>query len=184
MREYSYVPATILNIGVGSTPELAIWKRHLPDATIVGIDPKHKRQKPYEHYTRAAIGDGSVDVVQYCKLCRSVKCVYPEKHADTKCITSVPSITIDALARNHDPPFFLWIDIEGSEAEALAGAGKTCQYTRFINIEMTSHPVWDNRTNTKAMLASNGYELCVDHKETEDMLYIKGDWDVARVGQA
>ncbi len=163
MREASFVPTTIINLGVGFAPEQAIWEREFPNATRVGIDARRKpRLKPHlwtGDYIKASIGYPEGAPAEYCSIRRSMKCRdYPAcngRHFKGTTMTTLDTLLIGKYAG----PFFLWMDIEGSEPEALQGATEVLKQTRFICIEMGS--VWevpDHVAQCERLLAAAGFK--------------------------
>lgn len=172
MQERGYQFRTLLNIGVGSAPEFRVWKRWYPDHAIVGVDPKPQRAGWTAEYIRAAVGDGSTPGGMFCCRCRSVKC--PHCRGNGNRLVAVPCTTIDAVAANRPGPYFLWMDIEGAELDALKGAEQTLAHTDWINVEIqemhgTTHYVKD----LHAFLAQHGYEVYFTHPGGADRLYRK-----------
>jgi hypothetical protein len=177
MRRYSFAPATIINCGIGRTcPELAIWQWLLPESKLLGIDP---RWSPKGAWTRGAglpqvkcaLGTEDATGVLYCGVCLSLKC--PEARAHGR--SSVVNVrTLDSIVQEHQlaPPYFLWIDIDGSEPDALAGARDTLKQTGWLNVEVDSQR-WGEAHATKIekLLAESGFTLHYRHGDSDDRLY-------------
>ena len=171
MRLYGYEPATVINIGVGSCPELQVWKWFLPSAKLVGIDPRGKRGNwlpPYD-YIQAAASDGTRETLDYCHACRATAC-NDSTHTRR---SSIQATTIDEVSQNYPAPYFLWMDCEGSELDALKGAEQTLANCSLINLEVRGF-AWDMDYPAKldAWLRSKRYKLTYKHT-TEDCLYRK-----------
>ena len=176
MRRYQFQPKTVLNVGVGKTsPELDIWLWLLPEARLLGIDP---RWSPRGHWTKirkqqqlaVAVGDGTVESARYCGKCRSLVCADPE-HIERA--PAVPVTTIDKIVAEHSlpGPYFIWMDIDGSEAQALRGATETLKQTGWLNVEMTQHFGASHCQEIRDLLHSLGFVLHYDHLTNQDELY-------------
>lgn len=176
MRKYGYKPATIINVGVGKrSPELDIWLWLLPDARLLGIDP---RWSPRGYWTKIkkqpqvalAVGDGSITEAQYCGRCRSLTCTVPEH--TKKATVQVSTIDKIVAEQNLQPPFFMWMDIDGSELEALQGATETLKRTGWLNIEMSE---WrrgpEQLVKIRQLLKDSRFRLYLRHAHSEDELY-------------
>jgi len=172
MRQHNFTPTTLLNIGVGKTsPELDVWQWLLPGCNLIGIDP---RWSPRGHWTKrrklpqiaVAVGDGSITSANYCGPCRSLICGHPATSV-------VPVMTLDEIVAKHnlEPPFFIWMDIDGSEPEALRGATETLARTAWLNVELTPHFGIERCQEIRSLLASRGFRLHYDHARNEDELY-------------
>ena len=104
MQKIKFKPKTILNIGVGSCPELHIWRKRLSDVQLLGVDIRHGRwDAPCVH---TAVGD-SIKDAYFCNSCKSLKCV-DQSHSKSK----MQIRTIDDIVEEKKPdgPFFLWIE--------------------------------------------------------------------------
>lgn len=175
MEDHGYKFNTIINVGVGSCPEARIWEQLHQErgVKIIGVDARGRHNRwPYE-YIHAAVGDGTKDFLEYCCGCRSCNCLEGEAHANR--IARVKSITIDDISANYPAPYFLWMDIEGGEREALLGAKKTLENTKFLCLEVSE--LWRNG-DTKPLvnlLDKLGYVSCgkVDYPDIEDELFVR-----------
>jgi len=171
MQESQSLPATIVNVGVGSSPESVIWQRHFPDVELLGIDPRNRPGRWKGEYFQTVVGKEVGTPLRYCRKCQSVKC---QRHEHEPSSRSIVSETIDNITSNFLSPYFIWIDIEGGEVEALEGATKTLQNTEWINIEMREFSWTKNyREHLNQFLVSCGFCLYFDHPETEDRIYRK-----------
>jgi len=137
------MPGTVLNLGTGSFPEINMWKLYFPDAYMMAVDPKKIRPEAVpilkswkrSAYVQAALGDGTSSFVSFCVRCRSTACKRQEEHKRRK-HAKVPSVTVDALAKDLPPPHFVWMDIDGAELDALAGATETLKKTEWVCAEL------------------------------------------------
>ena len=194
MEKINLVPKTILNIGVGSAPELPIWIKSYPEAALVGVDIRGWRKwiklsNPSQFVfsligNKESTGEGS-----FCWRCHSRKCTIPEHEEhkkpckDTRTIDNIVSENAENII---EPPYFMWIDIEGGELDALKGSILTLPQTPLINIEMREFK-WTNNNNCTqlhAFLTDHGYKLIDQTEEAkkanisnlEDKLYQRIDW--------
>lgn len=177
MRQDGYTPKTLLNVGVGKTsPELDIWLWLLPETRLLGIDP---RWSPRGYWTKlkrvpqvtVAVGDGSRSGATYCGHCRSITC-HDQSHADK--FSQVTVTTLDRVVEEHacEPPFFIWMDIDGSEYEALAGATETLKQTGWLNVEFSDTRRGPEQChNIRELLTSQGFRHHYKHLTTEDELW-------------
>jgi hypothetical protein len=133
MHRKGFVPGSILNIGVSSCPELAIWKWIYPNVPLIGVDPKPKRAGMDIPYIQAAATDGSGGEAVFCFQCKSLTCKASRRHRKKHRLVS--AVAIDEVSRAMPPPYFIWMDIDGSELEALPGAIRTLTQTGWICIE-------------------------------------------------
>ena len=173
MWRNKFTPASVLNVGVGKTaPEAYIWQWLLPDAQLLGVDP---RWSPRGNWTKqlklpqipVGVGDGSSTIAHYCGVCRSVKCQDP-----THSKTQVPMSTIDEVAKDLPGPLFVWMDIDGSEVDALRGADKTLARTGWINVECHADIYGgEHAPEIDRILLAAGYRLEYTHAGCADRLY-------------
>jgi hypothetical protein len=175
MNKIKFIPKCILNIGIGSCPELWVWRNRLPDISLFGIDIRHGRwNAPYIH---AVVGSVDGGKVSFCSTCKSLKC---EDVNHRK--ANVDSRTIDSIVNEKrlDGPYFMWIDIEGGELDALKGAEKTLSQVPLISIEMREFAWTKNYCEElNNFLKEIGY-FKVDYGKTpwplEDQLYQRVDY--------
>ncbi len=180
MRRYQFQPKTILNVGVGKTsPELDIWLWLLPECRLLGIDP---RWSPRGHWTKirkqpqvtVAVGDGSIEAASYCGKCRSLVCTDPE-HVER---SPVRVTTIDRVVAEHalPAPYFIWMDIDGSEPQALRGATETLKQTGWLNVEISKHFGDAHCSGIRKWLRGQGFVMHHSHQTNEDELYRNRSW--------
>lgn len=174
MWRNKFTPASILNVGVGKTaPEVYIWRWLLPDAQLLGVDP---RWSPRGNWTKklklpqitVGVGDGTSTEAMYCGKCRSVKCADPAHVAKTL----VRMSTIDEVAKDLPGPLFMWMDIDGSEPDALRGAPKTLARTGWVNVECHEAIYGSAHSESiERLLAAAGFQLEFRHDRCADRLY-------------
>jgi len=178
MKKINFTPKTILNIGVGSCPELAVWRNRLPDVALLGVDVRGQRRWNAP-FINALVGGQENEEVVFCVSCKSIKCNDLSHRRGGKTKTR----TIDGIVsqNNSIPPYFLWMDIEGGELDALKGATKTLLNTPLINLEMREF-AWTNNycKDLNEFLISTGYILIGSENKQgitlEDKLYQRMDW--------
>ena len=171
MKLDGYEPGTILNIGLGSMPEMSVWLKRYPAVKIVGADLRCRQrgQPPNVTFTKTLVGNGSN--VSFCRLCHSCKCT-KQNHAATRLV--MPTITVDKLAADSPPPYFLWIDVEGAELDVLRSATKTLEQTRWINVEVQNYGDMKNHPkNIHDWMVEHEYVLVLKQARTTDRLYRK-----------
>lgn len=173
MDAAGFSPATIISVGVGSSPEHTTWVKRFPNAKRIGIDPRGRHRWGNDLFINAAIMDFAHPGVVWCGCCRSVLCpdpyghINPEGHKKIRRHV-VPAVTLDDVARKHGlAPFFLWMDCEGSECAALRGGSIMLRQTPFISTE-----VLHCGAELDPLLKSLGYSVLRDEsKHTLDRLY-------------
>jgi len=177
MKGINFMPKTLLNIGVGSCPELAVWKKRLPEVALLGVDVRHRRWDA--PCVVAVVSDVSKKDAEYCKNCRSIKCQDPTHSSRRGKIGEVKTIDEIVEETKVQAPFFLWMDIEGAELDALKGATKTLVNVPLINIEMREFQWTTNYCNElHDFLVSNEYSLVdissrnTNNMPLEDKLYV------------
>lgn len=165
MHDHRFKPASILNIGVGSAPELSIWKWILPTIPILAVDPRKlyprlRRRHRRLQYVQAVVGEQSSSPTVFCQMCRSVQCKSQASHEAAGHWESVEGFAIDELVVRFDmkPPHFIWMDIDGSEVEALRGATNTLKDTPWLLVELVN---WIPRhiRNILKILRQRGFVL-------------------------
>jgi len=176
MRFYGYEPKTILNIGLGLAFELEIWHWLLLEAKIVGIDPMSKHRFlvncpawPTMRYVQAAAYT-EAGSARHCSACHSLCCASEAEHGQYH--RDVQTVCIDDIARDHEPPYFIWIDIDGGELFALQGAEKTIEKTDWLNAEFHE---WRKGSvaELESWILAKGFHLFFHHPKFEDRLYQK-----------
>lgn len=160
MRKMNFTPKTIINVGVGSCPELKIWMKNIPNVARIGIDIRGQVKWNRNFYYSLV---GSVNQrVSFCTVCNSTRC---NNNDHMNRIIEYPMKTLDSIVDEVKckPPFFIWMDIEGGELEALYGATETIKNTYLINIEINNFPWGKNPINYKDLLhnfiVSSGFSL-------------------------
>lgn len=175
MQARAFTPATIINCGVGSCPEQIVWRRQMPDAHLVGIDSRANRRKLFrgQEYIKACLGAVNGAAAEYCSAVRSLKCHVGWPGCNGRHF-AVKIATLDALAadRRWEPPYFIWMDIEGSEMDALLGAMVALAATGWINVECRNYE-WDSGYADRLhnLVEHCGFALVPTEAFTEDRLY-------------
>ena len=178
---------TIINVGVGSAPEADIWKWLCPDVCVVGIDPRPKpRQWKYD-YVKAAACSKVFRRKFYCRRCRAMLCRSQERHKEhlkERLVVHVVTTTVDIVSRSYEPPYLLWVDVDGSELDVLEGSTETMKHTPFIHVEMIppgtySGQIWDGDRTKRVhwYLRRSGYKIRKHYSESHDSLYMKRPWN-------
>jgi hypothetical protein len=176
MLKINFTPKTILNIGLGRCSEIKIWKSRIPEVNIFGVDVRGWQicETPY---VNALVSDKEYPFLTFCKDCNSIKC--NDNTHNKKKIDRVK--TIDGIVKENNliAPFFLWMDIEGGEIDALNGSLGTLNNTPLINIEIREF-IWNNNYGDELnkCLNDNGYYLVedCDYGRTQDKLYKRKDY--------
>ena len=172
MHKYGYAPRSIISVGVGHASERMIWDWLLPDADLLGIDPRGRKHGWTARYLQAAVvAPGSPQEVPYCGTCQSIMCPSAKIHSRP---FSVRAVTLDEAASGMQPPFFLWLDCEGAELNALRGGAEVLKHTRWINAEVRER-AWTNTYTIEfeALARSLGFRLHYVHPDSVDRLYRK-----------
>ena len=163
MHRHGFKPASILNMGVGSGHELGIWKWLFPSAMILAVDPKplyscHRRRDGKLKFVQAVVDDGSSSDSIFCRICCSLQCKDQAHHEAAKVWQSVKAVTIDELSKELEPPYLMWMDIDGSEVRALQGATQTLKKTGWLCIELVNW-IPRHRRNILNVLKRHGFVL-------------------------
>ena len=144
-------------------------------AKVVSVDPRGFGRGVDKHYSAVA-GDGSKLKTLFCLICRSVHCRFPENHFDAKigdfqAWMLKETVSLDQMAVGQMPPYFIWMDIEGGEMEALHGATEALQQAHFVNVEEFE---WNpgHIKDIEAFMKGAGYIPIIRHA-TGDVLYRK-----------
>ena len=173
LRKEEYKPATILNVGVGTSHEYAVWEWLFPDTEKIGVDPRMNHKMWKGAYIRAAIGK-RMSRAAYCYDHRSTSCGCIEKPMGRP-LAEVPQITVDKALEHFPSPYFMWMDCEGSEFNALKGAGLALPHTKFICIEIRNHPYMPQHApRLFGKLKQCGYKL-YSQIDGENHLYWRED---------
>ena len=144
MYRFGFKPGSILNVGVGTAPELHVWQWLFPGTPVLGIDPKPLRKKftgsGWDHlsFVQTAVGSKSMPEAYFCRICSSMACKDQQGHKIHGKWEKVSVSTIDVVAKDMSPPYFIWMDIEGYELHALFGARNILKKTDWICVELTN----------------------------------------------
>jgi hypothetical protein len=134
MHIAGFRPRTILNVGVGCCPEYYVWQFAYPNVPVLGVDIRRTKNVPI-NYVRALATGGESDSSVFCWGCHSLVCKDEKRHRNQH--KAEPAVSLDSVVseRSLVPPFFMWMDVDGSELEALKGAGQALKDTGYICIE-------------------------------------------------
>lgn len=180
MHSIKFNPGTIINVGVGSAPEMHIWGRRLRNVQWLGIDPRDGSHFPKGSYYRNIVAAEEGKVFTYCWKCMAIGCNQRWCRRHGRHVQMPPSRTIDSImAEAKKPgPYFMWMDIEGSEIEALKGAVKTLPQTPIISVEIRDFAFKpDHSVKLKEYLNLIGYSLVdLPYGKLEDRLYQRNDY--------
>lgn len=192
-------PRTIIVGGVGRTAlDAQQMRRYWPDARIIGVEPlkEHLRFLRKRDLFPGVLVDGALWSESGKGL---LNCNYePDQRASlyglveqlpAGIVRLVERITLEDLHERTGPweePVLLWLDVEGSELEALKG-GDLSRF-RWINVELWAFPMRlaPVARDVDAHLHQAGWELFCWHtvgKEGSqvDAVYIpKAIWDEMR----
>ena len=162
--------ATAIDVGCadGSFTLDLIARGLLPDAVPVNIDANRLYEDSLKaikdtiggHYLISAVTDyeGNIELTQsvhpYWASTRPTGDPYWRRINNLRTDkVSVPATTLDALARNLSlkPPFFIRLDVQGSERSAIAGAREILKNTHFVLVEADMEDFQDiNRAMVEA----------------------------------
>ena len=170
MHKGRFLPKSIINVGVGAAYELAIWKWLYPAVPILGIDPRGPRTGPNRSvyhkgkltFVQAVACEGESSPVVYCRKCHSLYCKSQAVHRDMGFWKDVKKVAIDDLVLGSkpcfEPPYFMWLDIEGGEVDALKGAEQTLRQTGWLCTELTNW-IPGHRGSLLKLLRRKGFVL-------------------------
>jgi len=164
MYRFGFKPASIISAGVGSAPEMYIWRWLFPNIPILAVDPKPLMAKftrgdwSQLTFVQSAVGDGNSSSAYLCRDCVSLVCKDQSSHQSRGRWSETPVSTLDKLAEKFPSPYFVWMDIEGYELRALRGASAMLSKTDWLCVELTN---WVPRHKKKvtAFLESSGFVL-------------------------
>ena len=176
MKKMGFWPKTVINIGIGCCPELQVWKKGLQGVKLLGVDIRNKGWDA--PWINGLVSDNKCNN-QFCWKCKSLKCIDP-LHIKVK-YDNVTTIDDIVKEKELEPPFFLWIDIEGGELDALKGAKKTLLDIPLITIEMREFAWTTNyKQELHEFLESSGYRFIdtgpINGLVLEDKIYERVNW--------
>ena len=152
---------SIINVGVGSAPEYAIWRWICPSIPILGIDIRQQAisvlHRNEEKYIQAVAHEKTM-IVNFCSRCGSLQCKSQNTHEKYGLWKKVKAVAIDDLVKDPfcKPPYFIWMDIDGGEILALKGAKETLRNTGWICVELTNW-VPSHIKHIVKLLGQNGF---------------------------
>lgn len=165
MQHYEFEPDFIVSVGVGTAPERIAWPWLYPDATLIGIDPRPKRNWPGE-YVQAAISTSKEQFVPFSSKSQSMYADTPDTVAKT--------ITMDEVAKIFQivGKVFLWMDCECCEYDVLESGPQLLKNTDWINCEIADlgHDCVCGERLHEAILAI-GFQFVYRHQDSYDRLY-------------
>ncbi len=144
---YCNDPKWFILAGPADGNEAQVFKRQYPNCRIIGLEPNpnaFKFQSEHEFpdtLFNAALSStcGDVDF----NIVSNMRCGYVgNRYEQANKPIKVPSITLDQLSRDYGPfdNVALWMDIEGSEIEALKGTHVLLKQRAFqlISVEVVN----------------------------------------------
>jgi len=171
MHYHGYEPKTILNVGVSSGFEIGVWRWLYPHVPIVGIDPRRKLRGQHKDIRYVQVAASNHDGIEsYCMACHSIRCKQTDEHAPY--LQQVPAVLLDDIARDLEPPYFIWMDVDGGELLALQGGQKTLEQTKWLNVEIIDWEPGDGQA-TEDWLVSRGFKRFWKDRNTHDRLYCR-----------
>jgi len=162
MHKGRFFPKTIINVGVGAAHELVIWKWLYPAASILAIDPRpigltcKRRHRGKLTFVQAVACEKETSSVVYCRRCHSLYCKSQNAHKDFW--KDIKRVAIDDLVSSFEPPYFMWLDIEGGEVDALKGAMQTLKQAGWLCTELTNW-IPGHRRSLLSLLRRQGFVL-------------------------
>lgn len=176
MHVAGYQPKAIFNAGVGSWPEFDIWRWLYPDIVLLGIDPVRRylgieRCMPNAKMVNALLGSRVGNKARYCLACRSAKC---SSTAHDQHSVQLETKTLDSLSDGIPGPYFVWIDVEGSEIDVLDGAEKTLKQAAWVNIEVQNYGKMDDHAaKIRQWMTDHRFRPKFQHRRAYDVLYYR-----------
>ncbi len=181
-------PDALINCGVGMWPhcEAAQFHDRWPQATIVGCEPNQEihsvRARDYPgELLPVAVGGQEGSVMLYpgdedggmSSLLLPTE-DYPIAHGEPY---EVACTTIDHIALPCHRGW-LWLDIEGYEANALRGATETLRRCQWVSLEVSNRPRRRGEATVEeieSILKPHGFRLLATHNDgpSHDRLYAK-----------
>lgn len=164
-----YMPEnpTIIEAGSHAAGDTLYMHQLWPKGQIYTFEPNpywhpmiREKIAPYSniHFYPLALGDsvGSTNFFEFLSDKGGGDCTLPPllndhfwtvdiKNTNFAPPIKVPMMTLDAWAEEHgiQKVDFMWLDMEGSEGKALAGAEKLLKNTRIIQTEWTERSVYE-----------------------------------------
>lgn len=172
--------SVMLDVGIRHGGEWDYFREHLPDVRLVAMEPHQKERDKFcaSHpeatvYPYAAWSSNEVKtLVTSTGLCPSMQLA--GKGPDVECVT------LDWFCERFIPgeSLFLWIDIEGSELQAIKGATGLLAsgLVPFIYAELRSREnlrsdTWCVDVDVIEFLAGFGYEIVLTQQEEKKEHY-------------
>lgn len=166
-------PGTFLQVGVGVARELKTFTRTWPETKFVGCEPcRHWLKDPWNDVgypgllLPVAISDHEGTATFYERRRHRAASSLNKGIFQKNVEYAVPVTTVDKILEKNGPfpePIFLWLDCEGSELAALAGATTTLSKVRWVNIEVA-----DQSSECEAIAALGGFTLVGHHSASSD----------------
>lgn len=170
-----YRPTAIVQVGIGlNHAETEVFVEEWPGVQLIGIEAHPKIARAVKagypgKVHHAAVGnprEPGEEVVLYAKHPHkdgsSLRPFDDDVGGDVEKVL-VPLVALSQLQWDEYPRkgILLWLDCEGSELDALRGAGEFLDRVDVINIEMTPRPfgAWDDTVDIDDWLIGRGF-LC------------------------
>lgn len=145
LRRVGMTPATVIDVGVADgTPELY---RTFPNARFLLVEPQQEYERALQRILATVNGDYAIAAAS--STTGTITLHVPDGNPEGASLLPEPAqrvssrevqtVRIDDLVadRGLAPPFLVKADTQGSELEALAGAGRTLQQAEAVVLEVS-----------------------------------------------
>lgn len=181
-----YPPRFLFDVGVGVKSEGRTLKMHYPKLRMIGVEPL-AGILPLPNFPGEVIGaaitsstEPKITINYNPDQTLNASVIRHPQHTHS---IAVPTMTLDELDRQCKFPrrCILWMDIEGSELDALRSGPRLLESgrVRWINLEERREgcetPGWCSGKEIAELLAKYGYEKACEynrHERHHDAIYI------------